>query len=421
MNPGKRPTNHAPAKPTGSTSAERDAVRELARRVAAAARTPAQDASRRRWRDVNGLRRPDRAPVWCRPVGAWDELLPDSALQCSDPWLRSLERDFRQTLIKVDIGDDTPVDDYLPVPATVRVEPANTWGLEIGRHKPAGPGGAWGYDPPLKEEGDFARLAMPRFAHDAAETQRRLDRAHELLGDILPPRPVCGAPLGATLGTAAADLRGLEPFMMDMAIAPELVHRLMAHLRDATLASMDAVEGAGVLTPNNTGPMILSDPVGEFQAGGRATFANCWCMANSQEFDQVSPEMWEEFCLAYQKPIFARFGLVAYGCCENLTRKVEGVLSIPNLRIFVCSAWTDLNVVLEKVSPRYGIMWRQKASDVVFAKDDAHLRRDLEEGCRRLQGRPYQIVLRELQTLAGRMDRLHVWTRLAKEAAARYA
>ena len=42
-------------------------------------------------------------------------------------------------------------------------------------------------------------------------------------------------------------------------------------------------------------------------------------------------------------------------------------------------------------------------------------------GCQRLQGRYYQIVLRELQTLAGHPDRLHVWTRHAKAAAARYA
>ena len=43
-----------------------------------------------------------------------------------------------------------------------------------------------------------------------------------------------------------------------------------------------------------------------------------------------------------------------------------------------------------------------------------------EEGLRRLQGCHVQIVLRELQTLAGHPDRLHVWTQLAKEAAAKW-
>jgi len=120
-------------------------------------------------------------------------------------------------------------------------------------------------------------------------------------------------------------------------------------------------------------------------------------------------------------PIFQRFGLVGYGCCENLTHKINGVLSIPNLRIFVCSAWTDLDLVLERTNRAYCIMWRQKASDVVFPDDPARVRDDLMEGTRRLQGHYYQIVLRELQTLAGHPHRLHEWTRFAKEAAEKYS
>ncbi|OPZ82828.1 MAG: hypothetical protein BWY76_02576 [bacterium ADurb.Bin429] len=260
---------------------------------------------------------------------------------------------------------------------------------------------------------------MPRFTYLPEETQRRAEQADELLGDILPVRVVSDAPLGATLGNPAADLRGLTEMMMDTVDEPELLHRLMAHLRDATLSAMDAAEAAGFLTPNNSGPMICSDPI--WPQDGPITFANLWCMANSQEFDQISPAMWEEFCLAYQMPIFARFGLVAYGCCENLTQKMDGVLRIPNLRIFVCSAWTNLDTVIERVGDRYTIMWRQKASDVVFAEDEHALRAALEDGLRRLRGCHVQIVLRELQTLAGNLDRLHIWTHLAKEAAQRYA
>ena len=72
-------------------------------------------------------------------------------------------------------------------------------------------------------------------------------------------------------------------------------------------------------------------------------------------------------------------------------------------------------------------MWRQKASDVVFSDDEpgrpapATIRRDLEQGCRQLQGFQYQIVLRELQTLSGHPDRLHEWTRAAIEMAEKRA
>ncbi|HOF88566.1 MAG TPA: hypothetical protein PLZ36_10750 [Armatimonadota bacterium] len=394
---------------------ERTLVRELARTIAELAASPENAARIRRWRDVNGLRRPDRAPVYCRPVGCWEELLPEERLRCTDPWLRGIERQFRRQLIKAEIGDDDPLEPSFPVGAAFAADPPNLWGVEVGRHAATAAGGAWAYDPPLKTEADFAKLAMPRVTYLPDETGRRAERAHGLLGDILPVRVVCDAPLGATLGTAAADLRGLTAMMMDTVDDPALLHRLMAHLRDATLAAMDAAEASGLLTPNTTGPMLCSDPIGP--PDGPVTFANCWCMANSQEFDQISPARWEEFCLAYQLPIFARCGLVAYGCCENLTRKMEGVLCIPNLRIFVCSAWTDLDRVIERVGSHHVIMWRQKASDVIFAADDGALRAALEDGMRRLRGCHVQIVLRELQTLAGNLDRLHVWTRLAIAAA----
>jgi len=237
----------------------------------------------------------------------------------------------------------------------------------------------------------------------------------------MPVRVGAGLPLSATLGAAAADLRGLGQMMLDMAAEPEIMHRLMTFLRDATLSAMDQIEGTGLIAPNNTDPMTCSDPIGQPPPDGKLAWKHLWRMANSQEFDRVSPAMWEEFCLNYQKPIFARFGLVGYGCCENLTQKIDGVLRIPNLRIFVCSAWTNLDAVLERVGQDYCIMWRQKASDVVFAAAAATVERDLEDGAKRLRGYHYQIVLRELQTLADHPDRLHVWTRLAKEAAAKYA
>lgn len=399
---------------------ERNLVRELASQVAQIAGEPRMEAIRKRWRDVNALRRPDRAPVWCRPVGCWDEILDPSTLVCRDPWLREVEYSLRQIMVKYGIDDDTPVEGYWAIPAVFTVAPANVWGVEVSHRQPQVEGGAWAFDPPLGTEADFDRLRSPVFTYDAAKTREVLARTQDLFGDILPVRMVMEAPLGATLGTGA-DLRGLQQMMIDMIDEPHLMHRLMRYLRDATLRAMDQAQATGLLTPNNTGPMTCSDPIGSAGPDGTYTYWNCWCMANSQEFDQVSPAMWEEFCLNYQKPIFERFGLVGYGCCENLTRKLDGVLSIPNLRILVCSAWTSLCTVIERAGTGYCIMWRQKASDVVLPDDVAGVRHHLLEGARQLQGHFYQVVLRELQTLAGHPDRLHVWTALAKEAAVRYA
>ena len=259
---------------------------------------PLWDAIRKRWCDVNALRVPDRAPIWCKPVGCWKEILPEEALFCRDPWLRGIERYFRRILFKVELDDDTPLPEFFPVRAVLDVEPPNIWGLEIQRHRSGDDGGAWGYEPALKSEADLDRLAMPVFRYNEARTNEAIERAHELLGEILPVRRVCVEPLNPTFSAGAA-LRGLSEFLMDMVTSPLFVHRLMAHLRDAALAGLDAVEAAGLPTPEATpiyspsGPSVYSEPVGPEPEDGKRTFRNLWCAANSQEFDMVSPEMWE--------------------------------------------------------------------------------------------------------------------------------
>ena len=82
---------------------------------------------------------------------------------------------------------------------------------------------------------------------------------------------------------------------------------------------------------------------------------------------------------------------------------------------------TDLDREIDRVGTDYVIMWRQKASDVVFPDDLATICQDLETGIKKLEGCRYQIVLRELQTLAGHPKRLHKWTQIAKETAARHS
>ncbi|MFW6309405.1 MAG: hypothetical protein ACOC1S_05260, partial [bacterium] len=271
------------------------------------------------------------------------------------------------------------------------------------------------YDPPLKNKKDFDKLTLPDFTYNKEKTEKQVEIYSKLIGDILPVRVRCNPPLGATICTYAANLRGLSQMMMDMAAEPELIIRLMEYLKNSVLRAMEQVESYGILTTNNHGPMYCSDNIGD-KTRDQISYKHLWCAANSQEFDQVSPTMWEKFLLDYQLPILNKFGLVSYGCCEDLTKKMDKVLSIPNLRIFVCSAWTDLDLVLEKAELDYTIMWRQKATDVVF-NDLEDVKKDLEEGARKLKGHYYQIVLRELEALNGDYNRLHKWTKLAKEVA----
>ena len=399
---------------------DRDIVRELARKIIELASSDEYKAIRKRWQDVNGLRKPDRFPVYCRPVGCWGELLDESSLECKDPSYRNVERVFRMNLIKHEIRDDDPIEPYWSVGAAFDQHTPHTWGVAVKHISSNTAGGAWKFDPPLKTEADFDKLTFPEYTYNEENTKKSLTYMQELLGDAMEVRLTCGLPIHPGLGGIAAELRGLDQLMYDMADSPELVHRLMRHLQEGILRAYKVYEESGMLTLNNTGAMYCSDPPREDAKLGNIMLNDLWGHTESQEFQEVSPAMWEEFLLSYQIPIMSKFWLTSYGCCEDLTRKISGVLSIPNLRIFVSSAWTDLAKVAEAIGDRYTIMWRQKASDVVFNDLDS-IRKHLEKGMKIVKDCRVQIVLRELQTLNGKPNRLKEWASIAKGITAKYA
>jgi hypothetical protein len=190
----------------------------------------------------------------------------------------------------------------------------------------------------------------------------------------------------------------MGPMMEDLAFRPELVHRAMAKLTEGVLNGMRVAEEAGCSRPTTTSRW--SAPTrSTIRPRGRSACTTSGWRANSQEFDTVGPAMHEEFLLSYQKVVFQSFGRVQYGCCESLSNKTDIVLGIPNLRIFVCSFWSDLEKIIEACGTDYCIMWRQSAAQVTLPDTLDEHRAHLEWGLQRLQGHSYQIVLRELETL----------------------
>ncbi|MGD9517876.1 MAG: hypothetical protein AB7W28_00035 [Armatimonadota bacterium] len=396
-------------------------VRELAHRVMALATSDEYEARRRRWRNANERRKSDRAPVWCRPAGAWKELLPPESLQCTDTLCRGVEYTLRQHLYKDWVGDDHIVEPWWDVAAVWKCDSPHPWGLPTGHLIGSTHLGGFRYDPPIKTEADYERITVPTYTYNAARTDDALAKMHDLLADVMPVRLVCQPPLGPHLSVYLDQLRGMAAMLDDLAFHPHLIHRAMAKLTESVLRAQRVAEDTGLLTTNHHEPMFCSDPVNGAPPNGRIRLHHLWVAANSQEFQMVSPRMQEEFLLNYQIPLLQQYGAVQYGCCEDLTQKISIVLRIPNLRIFVCSAWTDLDRVLEACGRRYTIMWRQHAATVILSDDLEPIRAHLDEGLRKLQGCHYQIVLREIETLAGHPQRLREWARLAIDLAERYA
>jgi hypothetical protein len=396
-------------------------LRELAAMTMELANEPRMATIKQRWRDVNALRKPDRPPIWCNPVGCWVEMIPSDVLICKNELNRELELYFRKIMIKRDIDDDSPVNPYFKVGMQFDVTPANIWGVDIIRESLDEVGTAWQYKSALQTYEDFDRLQAPQYHYNQKNTESYASQINDILDDVMPIQIVAlpGYSNQATIGNPATNLRGMETLMLDMILDPKRVHQLMEIVFQGAMNYLDAIEATGNILPNTDEPMFLSDPLRPEPTDGKYSFKDCWMAGNSQELDQVSPDMFEDFLLNYQKKIFERFGAISYGCCENLTQKIDPVLQIPNLKIMVCSAWTNLELLVNKVNQQHCIMWRHLASDVVCQDDTMSLKKKINTEAKILQGCSYQAILRELQTLMGHPNRLHEWTEITKEAVSR--
>ena len=395
-------------------------VRTLAAEMMDHATSDEFEHRRRRWRDVNSRRKPDRAPVWCGMAGVSRELFKADTLECSDPICRRVEDVFRRHLYKCWVGDDEVFDPWWSVPAVWECNTEYPFGLPTHVSTGSTPQGGFQYHHPIETLEDYAKITVPKYSYDREKTDEGMSQIAELLGDTMPVRMSGSPPLAPNHSVYLEQLRGMEAMLGDLAFRPDLVHGALARITEAVLGALRVAEEAGVLSRNDSSPMTCSDPVGEL-FDGRVGLRNMWCGANSQEFQMVSPKMQEEFLLNYQIPCLQQFGAVQYGCCEDLTQKIDIVRAIPNLRIFVCSYWTDIDKLISICGNDYTIMWRQLSAHVMLPDDLGSVKTNLEIGAQKLKGLSYQIILREVETLAGHRDRLKEWTELAIAAAERFA
>ena len=396
-------------------------LRDLAKRYVEACSKEVQDERRDLWRKHNSLIR-TRPPIYVRAF-AWTEV-PESGLECEEPFWRRHESWLRQMVYRDGFGDDYILEPWITQNATYVTPPEGLWGVPIGRIPSPEPRGSWLYDPPLKALTDIEKLVPPQHVIDQDATARNVARLHAAVGDVLEVN-VCRAPAyrmwHADLSTDLAYLRGLEQVMWDMHDHPQWLHELLEFMRDGVLRTHEQAEQNGdwhLADHQNqaiTYAMELDDP----QANGPSvTRDKLWTFVASQEMAQVSPAMHDEFMLSHQRPIMEKFGLAAYGCCEDLTYKIDMLRKIPNLRRIAVSPFANVRKCAEQIGDDYVFSWRPSPAEMVSTQFDAdfvrkHVREALdiasEYGCHA------DITLKDVETVQHQPDRIHKWTRIVRE------
>ena len=401
-------------------------LRDLAQRYADVCRKDVQDERRDLWRRHNSLER-TRPLVYVRWLAAWNEA-PESKLQCEDPLFQTHERFLRQMLFQDTIGDDYVLEPWITQVATRVTPPDGVWGPAIQRIPSPQPGGSWMFDPPIKELADIDKMVAPHHVIDEEQTARNVARLQDTVGDILEVN-VDRAPVyrvwHADLSTDLAYLRGLEQMMWDMVDHPEWLHRLLTFMSDGVLTTHEEAEAAGDwhLSNHQNQAMSYAKELADPRANGQSvTRDQLWVFMASQETTEVSPAMFDEFMLGHQRPIIEKFGLVAYGCCEDLACKIACLRKIPNLRRIAVAPRADVRRCAEQIQQDYVLSWRPNPAEMICCGfDPDHIRKVVTDAMDACKGCHVDITLKDVQTVRHRPDRLREWVEIVRAVSDAYA
>jgi hypothetical protein len=402
---------------------DRRILRELAQRVAEVAALPVQAERIRLWQALN-RRQPER-PTLLAQIGG---LATDSLLRCTDPLCRQWESALRWKLYCHEhVHDDYPCTATLDIRYSVEV---SDFGLTEGRIYGQVDGyGAYKIDPPVRTAADFERLHPRRIAVDHEATDRRFQAASEVLGDLLRVRKQGETLCRNMLTRRLIHLRGFDQFLLDMYDNPELLHRMMAFLRDDALQEWELYEREGVLSLNNgpdsirgTGGVACSDalPAGDF--AGSVRMQDMVCFGESQESVGVGPDLFHEFVLQYQLPTMEPFGQVDYGCCEPQDGKYDLLFAhIPRLCSVSVHPWGNRELAAEKLADRYIYAYKPHPGVIELPDPDfATAEKELRQTLAIARGCPVSLTMKAVLS-AETADRVTRWTDLAQRVIAEAA
>ncbi|MCL2832185.1 MAG: hypothetical protein FWD78_03355 [Treponema sp.] len=405
-----------------------ESFREFAKQYAELAHSPAQEQKRRLWRDLNSLKF-SRPAIYVRKIPYW-EFFDYSAVKSEDRLLRGIERMFAESVIyRQKLIDDYIFEPWISVRAVLNIDEKDRWGVPCALGEKTAQFGAAAFDPPIKNEEDLARIKPAKFEIDEKATAERIEKVKDALGpDMDGVLDVVCSRVGVfceqwhrDISTDIAKLRGLEQIMWDVYDRPEWFHRFVTIMRDTVLEDIDKTEKAGSFRAFNSDNQAMAyggglpDPVPQNKVRGPS---DLWVFMASQEFTGIGPELYDEFMLQYQKPIMERFGLSAYGCCEDMNTKIPLLKKIKNMRRIAITPFSDVRKCAELIGPDYVASYRPKPTDMIAGGLDEDLvskiiRRDYqilkEFNC------PFDITLKDVETIAAKPQNMIRWVEIVRK------
>ncbi|MCL2362365.1 MAG: hypothetical protein FWC73_11210 [Defluviitaleaceae bacterium] len=395
-------------------------LRELAAQVAEIAALPIQDRTRMMWSNLNSLKQ-DRPMVMIDQV-CWNEMDVNNELTliCQDPELKKWEWELKRILyIWKHFAADFVVEDFMRVP--MAVHGINDFGVypqeDILGTDTTNSVVSHAYVNQFKTIDDLEKIKTPVITYDITETNHRMALAQEIFHDILDVR-LEGIEPYLSLWDTIAMWMSVEGVLYTLADDPDLMLALATRVVECFMSGLDQLEAQGLLCGPQSWIHCTGAWTRDLPAVENPTTNDIWMYGLAQMFSTVSPAMFNEFEIEPCMPLFERFGLVYYGCCDPLDLKMKEVRRIPNLRKISMSPWADKRRGAVEIGNDYVFSFKPNPAFLATASFDEDLvRKDLEETkaiCKEYDC-PLEIILKDISTVKYEPQRLKRWAEIAME------
>jgi hypothetical protein len=357
-------------------------LRALAQRQAELAALPIMEVRKKLWTDMNdgisGAR-----PPFALESGTFDrDFLPDSFLQCTSEYGKTLERNFMRHIRHHEILNDDHV-----CPDTLDMK-WHTWydefgiAIEVSRVKDSeGVNTGYHFEHPIKdlEKDGFAMIRPATFGVDRESTLAEKSFLEETFGDILPVVIRSNVYANNCLTQRLMRLMSMETLYMGMYDCPDKVHGIMALMRDNAMRQARWAESEGLLVINNGNQhscgtcFNFTTRLPTREITGNVRLSDMWAAMDSQETVGISPDLFCELIFPYYRDLAEMYGLVYWGCCEPTDPIWESSLSrLPHLKTVSISRWANQNYMAEVLSGS-GIVYSRKPNpNILGVGEDLH-------------------------------------------------
>jgi hypothetical protein len=397
--------------------ADRNTLRHLADRYRSICDSAHARWCRSQWQRLVDLEPTERPLIVVQPEGATPEVMGDERCTCADT-VQGIEWSLRYRIRMAEfLNDDTPWTPTIDIGWRIA---HSGWGVDIPEHH-GGNRGSFVWKPPLRDLAqDLGKLHHRTWTVDRAGSAADLELAQEAIGDILTVQRRHNGFWTTGLTIDVIRLVGLEQLMTLMYDDPDGLHAVMGWMRDDYAQMMDWFEAERLLTPNHDCSFGIGSggygPTAHLPAFSPADFSTRWGFAESQETVGVSPKLFQRFILPYQVPLMNRFGLVYYGCCEGIERRLQMLMdAVPRLRVVSMSPWSDQEAISRIANDRLVLARKPNPTLVCAGFHEEQIRADIAQTLRLVGSRRLCFVLKDTHTVQQEPWRLRRWVELARD------